>query len=114
MLKPYFVYFICLLEKGHLYSLLRLCVFGSLTHDELELLEEGKLKEKSTTPPAVENHSFFCYYTKLLICLLGLQLSYLTWGLLQVCYNERSLISVLQLQCVHELDVYIYTWLHKL
>lgn len=68
------------LGSGWFYSLVRLCVLGSVQDHELERLEEGK--EKLESESATPTTSLYCI--KLFACVIGLQLSFLMWGLLQV------------------------------
>ncbi|XP_019849584.1 PREDICTED: adenosine 3'-phospho 5'-phosphosulfate transporter 1-like isoform X2 [Amphimedon queenslandica] len=74
--------------SGSFYSLIRLCVLGSGQDTELERLEEGKEKVEASTEAAATPLSQYC--TKLFVCILGLQFSFLVWGLLQERIMTRS------------------------
>lgn len=64
-------------------------MLGSGQDTELERLEEGKEKvEASSAEAAATSISQYC--TKLFACILGLQFSFLVWGLLQVYIIYRT------------------------
>ena len=67
------------------YSILRAFVLGS-PKDEMQRMEEGESKQSMQNNEVVTPTSTTWYLIKLLLCIVGLQLSYLTWGLLQVIY----------------------------
>lgn len=66
--------------QGPLNSFLKLIAVGEL-EDPLANAEAGG-QEKGTSSETIETSAE--YYVKLLICIVGLQASYLTWGVLQV------------------------------
>ena len=70
-----------------MYSLLHLLVFGDdRSDDALRAAEEGKAAAGSK-PAATDEAELLGaqYCSKLVMCVVGLQASYLTWGVLQVC-----------------------------
>lgn len=71
--------------EGPVYSLLHQLVFGDdRTDDALSAAEEGSVATVSKPKEETEMTGAE-YYGKLLFCVVGLQASYLTWGVLQVC-----------------------------
>ena len=77
--------------------LLKLLVFGNEEQDTLLQIEEGETvdpsakqdgrKETSTTAEAATAElSTTQYCLKLVLCIVGLQGAYLTWGVLQVSF----------------------------
>ena len=80
----------CIFLKGSgpLYSFLRFCILGN-SIDELELVEEGKVveeKEENSSSPTPKGYGSVLWSSfKLCSCIIGLQIAYLTWGVLQVC-----------------------------
>ena len=92
LFKHYFLLFF--LGQGPLYSFLRLCVHGS-PKDELPVKATDVETVASPTPNG--EPASLEYYTKLIICILGLQISYVTWGLLQV--RELSCVSLCENYC---------------
>lgn len=76
--------------KGPINAALRLLVFGDM-EDPLKAAEEGKGGEEAdsaatpTQEAVTEQLSTGRYCAMLLFCVVGLQGSYLTWGVLQVC-----------------------------
>ena len=82
----FYLFFVILcVGSGSFYSLIRLCVLGSGQDTDLERLEEGKEKvEASSSTEAAAAIPTSQYCTKLIACILGLQSSFLVWGLLQV------------------------------
>lgn len=70
--------------EGPVYSLLHQLVFGDDRNgDALSTAEEGQVAPVSK-PKEDTEMSGTEYYWKLLLCIVGLQASYLTWGVLQV------------------------------
>lgn len=69
---------------GCLFRSVQLCVFG--TPPETPSVEDGGIKPKEDTP----SPGFSQKTIKLLFCAAGLQLSYLTWGVLQERIMTRS------------------------
>lgn len=75
-----------------MYSALHQLVFGDDREekDALSAVEEGKTpsstKPKDVTPEMTGSE----YYGKLAFCVVGLQASYLTWGVLQVCITTMK------------------------
>lgn len=69
-----------------MYSLLHQLVFGDdRSDDALAVVEEGKTVPAGSKPKEVVTEmSNSEYYSKLAMCVVGLQVSYLTWGVLQV------------------------------
>ena len=75
---------IFLIGQGPLYSLLRLCVHGS-PKDELPVkAPEATPASPSRSTAGSGESSSTEYFLRLAFCILGLQVSYITWGLLQV------------------------------
>lgn len=73
--------------QGPLYSLLHMLVFGDdRTEDPLEKAEAGEVavETKPPSPKEEPEMSTVQYCSKLVVCVIGLQASYLTWGVLQV------------------------------
>ena len=73
--------------QGPLYSLLHMLVFGDdRTEDQLEKAEAGEVavETKPPSPKEEPEMSTVQYCSKLAMCVIGLQTSYLTWGVLQV------------------------------
>ena len=73
--------------EGPLYSLLHVLVFGDdRSEDRLQLAEEGgaAMETKQPGPPKEAETTAMEYFVKLALCTVGLQASYLTWGVLQV------------------------------
>lgn len=60
-------------------SFLRLCVHGS-PKDELPV----KAPDAETVKSATIESTSLDYYMRLIFCIFGLQVSYITWGVLQV------------------------------
>ena len=71
-----------ILGQGPLYSFLRLCVHGS-PKDELPV-KASDVETVTASPTRNAEPSSLDYYMKLIFCILGLQVSYITWGVLQV------------------------------
>lgn len=75
-----------MIGQGPLYSLLRLCVHG-VPKDELPVkapeATSPSTSDSSSTTSSGES-STMEYFLRLVFCILGLQVSYITWGLLQV------------------------------
>ena len=73
-----------------MYSALHQLVFGDdRSDDALRTVEEGAAA--GVTNPretAAEQDSVPGYWVKLGVCVVGLQVSYLTWGVLQVCVTS--------------------------
>ena len=75
--------------EGPVYSFLKLLAIGHTESGDaltLENAEEGKPSTPSSpkrTSAEAEGDTFW-YCIKLLFCIAGLQVSYLTWGVLQV------------------------------
>lgn len=71
--------------EGPVYSLLHRLVFGDdRSADPLAAVEEGKTPPASKPKEETTEMSGSEYYGKLAMCVVGLQVSYLTWGVLQV------------------------------
>lgn len=69
--------------QGPMYGILRLLVFGdSVPQDSLGKAEEGGEVSKAASPEPELSTSQYCM--KLILCICGLQVSYLVWGILQV------------------------------
>lgn len=69
--------------QGPVNRLIKLFVFGDLEDDEVSKMEEGMAPASPPSPPPQEP-STLQYYGRLLLCIVGLQGAYLTWGVLQV------------------------------
>lgn len=86
--------------RGPVYSLLKLLVFGDdVEQDVLSKAEEGQGSNGSTAPSSSQptvDHNNLHYYGKLLLCIAGLQGSYLTWGVLQVSIKAGRFIIMTQ------------------
>ena len=68
-----------------MYSVLHRLVFGDDRNDDpLAAAEEGKTPAASRPKEGSTEMSGSEYYGKLVLCVVGLQVSYLTWGVLQV------------------------------
>eukprot|EP00794_Sanderia_malayensis_P020044 gene20044-22011_t len=65
--------------NGRLFKAVEFCVFGSET-DEQRNLESGKLQESAPKQQELSNRQFAI---RLAFCAVGLQITYLTWGVLQ-------------------------------
>ena len=74
---------ISLIGQGPLYSLLRLCVYGS-PKDELPVKAPEATPASPSTSASSGEPTSTEYFLRLVFCILGLQVSYVTWGLLQV------------------------------
>ena len=76
------------LGSGLVNSLLKLFVFGD-TEDDMEDDDPASRAEKGdssrSAPPEVSTTQ---YYGRLILCIAGLQGSYLTWGVLQVIIRD--------------------------
>ena len=67
------------------YSLLHQLVFGDdRSEDALGAVEEGKASSVPKTRETAAEMTGSEYWGKLVVCVVGLQASYLTWGVLQV------------------------------
>ena len=73
--------FLCFSGTGCLFRSIQLCVFG--TPRESADIEEGGIKASPPKDDSSAPSSFSQTTVKLLFCAGGLQLSYLTWGVLQ-------------------------------
>lgn len=73
------------LGSGPFYSFLRCCIIGGNVTDTLQNAEEGgtPAKDKSISSDETSANNI-TYYVKLVLCVIGLQISYLFWGVLQV------------------------------
>ena len=73
------------LGSGPFYSFLRCCIIGGNVTDALQNAEEGgtPAKDKSISSDETSANNI-TYYVKLVLCVIGLQISYLFWGVLQV------------------------------
>lgn len=78
----------CPVGQGRLNAVLKLLVFGDAEDEDPQAAaEEGKAPTIGTTPSSptsAPEQTTLQYTVKLLICVMGLQGSYLTWGVLQV------------------------------
>ena len=80
--------------QGPINYLLKLLVFGNEEQDNLLQIEEGERvdpsakqdgrKEPSSAEAATDELSTVQYCMRLILCIVGLQGAYLTWGVLQV------------------------------
>lgn len=78
--------------EGPIYSLLHQLVFGDdRSDDALSAAEEGQV-EPVNKPKEDKELSGAEYYLKLLVCVVGLQASYLTWGVLQVLHGATCTV----------------------
>lgn len=80
-------------RSGPLFSFFRFCILGN-SIDELELVEEGKVqeeKEENSSSPTPKGYGSILWSSfKLCSCIIGLQIAYLTWGVLQERVMTRS------------------------
>ena len=81
-LSPLTVFLFAFLGTGCLFRSIQLCVFGT-PHVESADVEAGGNKGGSSKDESSPPSSFSQTSIKLLFCAAGLQLSYLTWGVLQ-------------------------------
>ncbi len=73
--------------QGLVNNLLKMLVFGDETQDTpLSLAEKGEGSRVGVGSPSPDfsGSTAARYYSKLLLCIAGLQGTYLTWGILQV------------------------------
>lgn len=64
---------------------LKMLVFGDPEEEDPQAAaEEGKNRTPTPPSPATQEMSTVQYSLRLLMCVAGLQVSYLTWGVLQV------------------------------
>ena len=87
-----------------MYSLLHRLVFGDDRGDDaLGVAEKGEApatvatKSKDVIPEMTGAE----YYGKLAFCTIGLQISYLTWGVLQVCFSFAQFYRHTRTQLLH-------------
>lgn len=77
------MYSLVCIGNGPLYGTLQLLVFGSAEDDPLKAMEE--VKRGGGNGGGTEPRPFpLPYYAHLTFCIVGLQVSYLIWGVLQV------------------------------
>ena len=89
------------LGNGPLYGTLHLLVFGNAEDDPLKAMEEVKKGGGGGSGGTSETRPFpLPYYAHLIFCSVGLQVSYLIWGVLQVRYwpapcHQQALVLTL-------------------
>ena len=83
-------------DTGFLYPLLQSCILGA-QKDPLDKIERGDGGKPESNPPHCpspvpnpKEDSPFNYFTKLLLAIVGLQVTYLTWGVLQERVMTRT------------------------
>ena len=74
-----------------MYSLLHQLVFGDDREDDAQSAAEKGEEPAATKPKGEAEMTGTEYYGKLALCVVGLQASYLTWGVLQVTGIEPLL-----------------------
>ena len=76
--------------NGPLYGTLHLLVFGNAEDDPLKAVEE-EVKKGGGSGGTTETRPFpLPYYAHLIFCIVGLQVSYLIWGVLQESVMTRA------------------------
>ncbi len=88
--------------EGRFNSLLKTFAIGTIDNNAaLEKAEEGQQSpaRSSTSPTGAGEGNAVQYYVKLLFCVIGLQASYLTWGVLQVRITMRAWFRILRGEC---------------
>lgn len=82
--------------EGVVYSLLHQLVFGDdRSEDALGVVEEGKASSVPKTRETAAEMTGSEYWGKLVVCVVGLQASYLTWGVVQVTHLYFFILGVL-------------------